>query len=317
MPCLPAEPRPRQATAVRSLELLTIVPWVALALAMACSPAEPAAPADEGSTGATTGPVTTTDAATTGPTTTSVDPSTGPSEGSTGATTTTSGTTTLDDGSSTTSGSDISAGSDTTTGPDPGLGVISGECGLIDAMELDSPSAFTFVNAIDFRDVGFDYDMLTPEGQQVFDAGNLGGSSLESEVVAFEVLARCDGASLLATEAEIQYTDPMGTKTDILVEIDGRVVGVSVTRAVGFPFDAPYTELQATDLLTGKLEDILASTANVAPRDEWVKQILHVIAYADMHAQSILAAYATLPPAITADTVLVVTVTHGDDAFVY
>jgi hypothetical protein len=151
----------------------------------------------------------------------------------------------------------------------------------------------------------------------VFDDGNLGGSSLESEIISFEVLARCDGATLLATEAEIQYTDPMGKKTDLLVEIDGRVVGVSVTRAVGFPFDAPYTEMQAADLLTGKLEDILLSTVNVAPADAWVKQILHVIAYADMHAQSILAAYATLPPEITADTVLVVTVTNGNDAFVY
>jgi hypothetical protein len=312
---LPGEPGPRQAITVRWTEILTVVPW--LALALACSPAEPAAPADESSTGATTGPGPSTGAITTGPSTTAPDPSTGLGDGSTGATTTSDGTTSPSGDTTTTSGSDTTAGSDTTTGPDPGLGVISGECGLIDAMELDSPSPFTFVSAIDFRRVGFDYDMLTPEGQQVFDAGNLGGSSLESEVVAFEVLARCEGASLLATEAEIQYTDPMGTKTDILVEIDGRVVGVSVTRAVGFPFDAPYTEPQAADLLTGKLEDILASTANVAPRNEWVKQILHVIAYADMHAQSILAAYATLPPAITADTILVVTVTHGDDAFVY
>lgn len=295
------------------------VPWVLLALAVACQPAEPPPASDEGSTAATTEPGTstgalTTEAASTGTpgtttTTGSVDVDT--SE----ATTTIAGTTTTDGGS--TSDTTDGGGSESTTGPDPGLGVLSGDCGLIDAMELDSPSPFTFEGAIDFGMVGFDYDMLTPEGQQVYDAGNLGGSSLESEVIAFEVLARCEGASLLATEAEIQYTDPMGIKTDILVEIDGRVVGVSVTRAVGFPFDAPYTELQAADLLTGKLEDILASTANVAPRDAWVKQILHVIAYADMHAQSIFAAYATLPPEITADTILVVTVTHGDDAFVY
>lgn len=233
-----------------------------------------------------------------------------------GSSTAGDGSSTTGDGTSTSDGSSTGDGS-TTTGADDGLGVISGECGLIDAMELQSPEPFTFENAIDFRRVGFDYDQLTPEGQAVFDAGNLGGSSLHSEVIAFEVLARCEGASLLATEGEIQYVDDMGTKTDLRVELDGLPVGVSVTRAVGFPPEDPYTEMQAAALLTDKLDDILASTANVAPQDAWVKQILHVIAYADMHAQSILAAYATLPPQTRADTILVVTVTHGNDEFVY
>lgn len=299
-----------------------IVTWAWLGLAAACATTAPPA-TDETSSGATDG-VTGTGVTADGTTATSAPVTTGPA-----GTTTTDGSSTTAAGSTGSTGPDAttdgsgdsttegSGSSDSTTGPLPGLGEISGDCGLIDAMELDSPSPFAFQNAIDFGAIGFDYNMLTPGGQEVFDDGNLGGSSLESEVVSFEVLARCEGASLLATEAEILYTDPMGIKTDILVEMDGRVVGVSVTRAVGFPFDAPYTEMQAADLLTGKLTDILASTANVAPRNAWVKQILHVIAYADMHAQSILAAYAALPPEVTADTVLLVTVTHGDDAFVY
>jgi hypothetical protein len=296
--------------------LLGVVTLACPVLAAACTSDEPPGTPGETSTSATDGAVTSTGPAIDGSSTSSgpgpLDTGTGSTSGaSTSTTAVVDGTTA---GSSTDDGSTGAVG---TTGPDPGLGVISGDCGLIDAMELDSPSPFTFENAIDFGMVGFDYDMLTPGGQEIFDDGNLGGSSLESEVVAYEVLARCEGASLLGTEAEIQYTDPMGIKTDLLVEIDDRVVGVSVTRAVGFPFDAPYTELQAAELLTDKLEDVLASTANVAPADAWVKQILHVIAYADMHAQSIFAAYATLPPEITADTILVVTVTHGDDAFVY
>ncbi len=297
-------------------KLLLATGWVALA----CTPAELPAVPDEGSTGAASTSAASTSLA---GTTAATPGSTGEHDGSSTAAPvgtdegTGPGTTGQADTGTTTSEASTGASSDGTTGPDPGLGVLSGDCGLIDAMELDSASPFTFQGAIDFGMVGFDYDMLTPDGQAVFDAGNLGGSSLHSEVIAFEVLARCEGADLLATEGEIVYTDPMGIKTDILVQIDGRVVGVSVTRAVGFPFDAPYTEAQAADLLTGKLEDILASTANVAPRDAWVKQILHVIAYADMHAQSILAAYATLPPEITADTILVVTVTDGDDAFIY
>lgn len=313
---MPAALRSRQAIAVQTPTLVHAIPGICAALMLsACAPAEPPVTSAEASTGATEGVIGSTGMVTAEPTTTAPDPATGTLDSSDATTHSSTSTTGL--GDTTTGPTDSSGSSDGTTGPDPGLGVISGDCGLIDAMELDSPSPFTFENAIDFGMVGFDYDMLTPGGQEVFDDGNLGGSSLHSEVIAFEVLARCEGATLLATEAEIQYTDPMGIKTDILVEIDGRVVGVSVTRAVAFPFEDPYTEMQAADLLTGKLEDILASTANVAPRDAWVKQILHIVAYADMHAQSILAAYATLPPAVTADTVLVVTVTNGDDAFVY
>jgi hypothetical protein len=55
----------------------------------------------------------------------------------------------------------------------------------------------------------------------------------------------------------------------------------------------------------------------VAPVHQWRKQILHVIAYADMHAQSVETAYASLDASLRADTILVVTVTDGEDGFVY
>lgn len=268
-------------------------------------------------TGPTSSSGSTTAADTSGGTTSTTPPATTSSTtelDGTSTDTTAAGTT---DSTGATTDGDSTEESGSSTGAAAGLGELSGECGLIDAMELRSASPFTFENAIDFRDAGFDYDELTPDGQAVFDAGNLGGSSLHSEVISFEVLARCDGATLIATEGEIEYTDDMGTKTDILVDIGGLMVGVSVTRAVGFPQDDPYTVDQATVLLEDKLGDVLASTANVAPEDAWVKQVLHVIAYADMHAESIFAAYAGLDAELTADTILLVTVTHGDDAFVY
>ncbi len=204
-----------------------------------------------------------------------------------------------------------------TTGPDEPLGELEGACGELDAAELSSPDSFLFENAIDFGVLGFDYDLLTPGGKEVFDDGNLNQSSLHSEVIAYEVLARCDMAALLKTEGEVVYDDPMGKKTDLLVELDGLKVGVSVTRAYGFPPDDPYTVAQAESLLTDKLSDIPLSTANVAPEDQWVKQILHVIAYAEMHAESIATAYAGLPDNVKGDTIVVVTVTHGDDEFIY
>ena len=63
--------------------------------------------------------------------------------------------------------------------------------------------------------------------------------------------------------------------------------------------------------------DVLASTANVAEEDAWVRQILHVLAYAPGHADSLATAYAQIDGSLTADTFVVVTVTDGDDDFIY
>ena len=212
-----------------------------------------------------------------------------------------------------------SDGSGGPTLPLPGFGTITGSCGVIDE-ELLSPDSSVIVNAIDFGtdpwDNPADLGLLTSGGQEMVADGNAGGSSLESEIFSLEVLTRCEGATLVKTETEVVY-DVSGSITDILVEIDGMKVGVSVTRAVGFPRDAAYTEATATALLTRKLTDIQESTANVSAGDRWVKQILHVIAYADQHVAAMQAAYAALDPSVKADTILWVTRSDGDDEFLY
>lgn len=203
--------------------------------------------------------------------------------------------------------------------PLPGFGTITGSCGVLDD-ELLSPDPSVIVNTIDFGtdpwDNPADLTLLTIGGQEMVADGNAGGSSLESEIFSLEVLTRCEGAILVKTETEVIY-DVSGSITDILVEIDGLKVGVSVTRAVGFPRDAVYTEATASALLARKLTDIQESTANVSAGDRWVKQILHVIAYADQHVASMQAAFAGLDPSIKADTILWVTRSDGNDEFLY
>ena len=161
-----------------------------------------------------------------------------------------------------------------------------------------------------------DLARLTAGGREIIADGNAGGSSIMSEVFAFEVLARCELATLVKTETEVVY-DTQGKITDLLVEIDGQKVGVSVTRAVGFPFDDPYTVEKATAILEKKLADIQVSTANVSDGDRWVKQILHIIAYADAHVTSIETAWNALDSGLRGDTIILVTVSDGDDAFIY
>jgi hypothetical protein len=204
--------------------------------------------------------------------------------------------------------------------PLPGFGEISGACGVLGVNELTDESPYLFVNHLDLGDDPYDDDeleLLTPGGQEIWNDGNAGGSSIYSEIFAYEMLYRCELAVLLKTETEVEYTVPDSKITDLLVEIDGVRIGVSVTRAVGWPRDAEWTPAQAAVLLEKKLEGIIDSSSAVAPEDAWEKQILHIIAYADQHAASLEAALAGIDPGITQDTIVIVTVSDGDDGFLY
>ena len=212
--------------------------------------------------------------------------------------------------------------SDTDTGepsfePLDGFGALSGDCGVLTEALLSDAAPGLYVNTLDFGAETFDASLLSEGGQIIYEAGNLGGSSLLSEVFAYEVLYRCELATLLKTEAEIVYTDTGGKKTDLLVEIDGLKLGVSVTRAYHYPPDDPYTLALATELLTKKLGDLPLSTANVAPEDAWVKQLLSILAYTPEHAALIEESWLTLDAELRGDAILIVTATEGADEELY
>ncbi|GEM_PF-876693 len=204
--------------------------------------------------------------------------------------------------------------------PPEGFGALGGQCGVITYDLLAAPAPFLVVNRIDFGNDPYDdadLDLLSAGGQTIMTTENAGGSSEHSEAFSFEVLHRCEGAELLKTEMEITYSDSQGKRTDILVSMHSLKVGVSVTRAMAWPLDAPYPTSQAASLLQKKLDGISAANINVAGDDIWQKHILHVLAYGDAHAESIVEAWEQMDQATVGQTVLVVTITDGDDAFIY
>ena len=207
-------------------------------------------------------------------------------------------------------------------GFDPLL-VIAGECGVLDTELSDAlphwvQSSSTFASGF----MRSEAMRLSAGAQTILSEGTAGGSSGYSEAFAFEVLHRCEGAALVATETMIRYSVPMpGAITDILVEIGGERIGVSVTRAVtvtGMCMRADtFSAAAATDLLTRKLEGINESSMLVAPEDAWTKQILFVYADTEAHASELMSAWSTLDDALRADTILYVSVSESADAFIY
>lgn len=206
------------------------------------------------------------------------------------------------------------------SGPRPGFGEIVGDCGVLGLTELDGTIPLWFQGELTFAnryDDPAERDQLTPGGLEIILDGNAGGSSLYSEVFAYEWLARCELATLVKTETEIAYDVVSSKKADLLVEIDARKVGVSVTRAMTFPFGQPYTLAAATTLFDRKLDDIQLATANVSAADRWSKQMLVALAYDLQHAQVAMQAWQALDDATRDDTILIVAVTSGDDVFIY
>lgn len=217
---------------------------------------------------------------------------------------------------------DADADTDTDTDTDdhvevplPGWGEITGTCGALNRSVWEDDAPRYLYNDLELTGT-YDVSLLSEGGQEVIEDGNLGGSSLESEAMSFELLYRCELAILLATEGEVDYSHDGGKKTDLVVDIDGRRIGVSVTRAVRWPHGEPYTYAMAHDLLWDKLSDIPLSSRNVRDTEAWERQILYVLAWDDQHAELIAEAwYAEDMP--RGDTIVMVTTTDGDDGFIY
>jgi hypothetical protein len=200
--------------------------------------------------------------------------------------------------------------------PLDGFGEISGDCGVIDAALLGSTSPALFRASFTFPDEDYLISDLSDGGVELSIANSSSGSSLESEIFAYEYLYRCELAEMLKTEDEVMYLDG-GTKIDVLTKVDGEQLGVSAVRAVKFPFDEPYTAGDAKPVLEQKLEELLEASLNVGVEDTWKKPVLVVVAYSDAHADALEEAYETLDTLTKSDTLVFVVVTNGDDAFIY
>lgn len=196
------------------------------------------------------------------------------------------------------------------------LQILAGSCGELDT-ELTDASPHLFTTRVGVTECDYVAAGLSAGGLEILQDDNLGGSSLYSEILVHELAYECDDALLLKTEGEIVYDDANGKKTDLLLEIEGTKIGVSVTRAIVYPPGTPLDPLTAETLLEDKLQDVILSSANVSAEDQWAKQIL-VIEMPDAASLSLMVdTYATTDEALKADTIVWMVDTDGEDDFLY
>lgn len=193
------------------------------------------------------------------------------------------------------------------------LGTLTGSCGIVRSQLLQATPSFELQHITFVSGETFGPASLSADAQRMLTTPNAGGSSIESEVMSFEILRYCEGAKLLKTETEILYmsVDSGVTNiTDNLLEIDGKKVGVNPIR-IYRPSNVVLTDAAVKKDLSDKLTSIRNSSERVVPADKWVKQIMHVWTASSAATDAVKRMYPTIDAATKADTIVLVTETKG------
>ena len=193
------------------------------------------------------------------------------------------------------------------------LGTLTGSCGIVRSQLLQPTPSFELQHLTFVAGETFGAASISADGQRMLTTPNAGGSSIESEVMSFEILRYCEGAKLLKTETEIQYMSggSGGSNiTDNLLEIDGKKVGVNPIR-IYRPSNITLTDADVKKDLSDKLTSIKVSSERVVPADKWVKQIMHVWTANAAATDAVKRMYPTIDASTKADTIVLVTETKG------
>lgn len=132
---------------------------------------------------------------------------------------------------------------------------------------------------------------LVREARYSLDIPNAGGSSDVSEALSMQYMHNRFGARDFIPEMDVPYWIEY-KMCDFLATFGNEWVGVSVTRAVPYPFDTgEYTLEKATNLLQRKLYGLIVAREAIMEDYGFSRSILHVWCYNSKIANLIEAAH--------------------------
>ena len=165
---------------------------------------------------------------------------------------------------------------------------------------------------------------LQPDAARSLTVPNAGGQSVLSEMLSIQYMTEIYGAKNVILEEEVEYfvDYKMIDYICTVQAVDGRDsrVGVSVTRAMGFPTPERFTRAWADSLLAKKLYGLIVARNGVNDNHTFFKSILHCWAQTQQIADYVREAYEALDVNdyglnIKGDVLLVVTVC--DNPYIY
>lgn len=120
--------------------------------------------------------------------------------------------------------------------------------------------------------------MLSSAAQRSLRINNAGGKSEVSEAFSIDYFQRIFQAREIILEMEVEYWIDY-SMVDYICTVghsNGHRIGVSVTRAMGYPNETFFTEKDASYLLQKKLSGLIISRNAVSEKHSFFRSILHV-----------------------------------------
>lgn len=122
---------------------------------------------------------------------------------------------------------------------------------------------------------------------------NAGGSSDKSEALSMQYMNDLYGITKFVPEMEVEYWIEYKI-CDYLMTYKNYNIGVSVTRAVAYPFTKEYTYDMATHLLNKKLYGLIVARNAISDKHKFYKCILHIWCMTPLAAYNIKKAHAEI-----------------------
>lgn len=119
---------------------------------------------------------------------------------------------------------------------------------------------------------------------------NAGGNSSISEMMSIELYSRIFDATDFLFEMQINYRYEYNM-VDYICSIDNKRVGVSVTRAMGYPREYNFDSTSALRLLRKKLHGLIIARNSVNKKQRFFRSVLHIWCQSSRIANLINKAY--------------------------
>lgn len=159
---------------------------------------------------------------------------------------------------------------------------------------------------------------LCPDTIRIYSEPNAGGKSINSEALSMEYLNRTMGGQFVRTEMEIEYWNDYWKKCDFICKVAGENVGVSVTRAMGYPTSGCFCDRDAIRLLEKKLYGLVVARSGVWDNETFYKSILHVWCQSKRIAKLMILAYEQhIDDDLKDNIIVLLTVTTSNASFIY
>jgi len=119
---------------------------------------------------------------------------------------------------------------------------------------------------------------------------NAGGSSEKSEALSMQYMYHMFGAKNFIPEMEVSYWVEYKI-CDFVMKLGKENIGVSVTRAINYPFNSEFTIEKSLWLLNKKLYGLIVARNCISKKHKFMRSILHIWCMNIQTANTIKIAY--------------------------